>query len=81
MGMVVKSGAGHDSGRYFAVITCEGGRVLIADGKERKIAKPKAKNVKHLTPTGKTVDVLTDKKLRTALRVIAEQINIAEESG
>ena len=69
-GRVVKSIAGHDKDRFYAIISVEGDRVTIADGKARKLAAPKAKNVLHVRPTGTTLDlniVTTDKKLREAL--------------
>ena len=69
-GMIVISRAGHDKGSFLAVVGTEDGRVLVADGKERPIAKPKRKNPKHLAMTRKTVDIggMTDKALRKALR-------------
>ncbi len=44
IGRVVFSAAGHDSGRFYAVVHWEHGRAYIADGKSRKLARPKAKN-------------------------------------
>ncbi len=69
-GMIVISRAGHDKGSFLAVTGSEDGRVLVADGKERPIAKPKRKNPKHLAMTRKTVDIagMSDKALRKALR-------------
>jgi hypothetical protein len=42
------------------------GRIVVADGKERKLAHPKCKNPKHLTLTSETIDMkeITDKALR-----------------
>ena len=49
VGMVVKSKAGRDAGRYFVVLKgADEGYVLIADGDLRKVAKPKRKKIKHL---------------------------------
>ncbi|MBQ4165520.1 MAG: hypothetical protein IJD85_04270, partial [Oscillospiraceae bacterium] len=55
--------------------------VYIADGKERKLGKPKRKNKKHIRKTGLTVDItaMTDKALRRALNALSKQ-SIAEES-
>lgn len=69
-GSVVYSIAGHDKDRFYVVIAVSGDRVTIADGKARKLAKPKAKNVLHVRPTNTALDldvVTTDKKLREAL--------------
>lgn len=80
-GMVVISSAGHDSGRWFAVTGADERYVYIADGKERKLTSPKRKNHKHISKTGMTVDLtdMTDKRLRSTLRVLSKQ-SIAEES-
>lgn len=80
-GMVVRSIAGHDSGSWLAVMNLENGFAYVADGKERKVEKPKKKNLKHLSRTNKTVAVegITNKKLRSELKRLADS-NIAEES-
>jgi hypothetical protein len=52
-GTVVLSAAGHDKNRVFAVIGLSGGEIaLIADGKLRKLEKPKKKKLKHLKLIG-----------------------------
>ena len=81
-GMVVRSIAGHDSGSWLVVMSLENGFAFVADGKERKIEKPKKKNIKHLSRTRKTINVegITNKKLRSELRNLAAAANIAEES-
>ena len=45
---IVQSLAGHDRGESFLVLRTEQGFALIADGRYRKAAKPKRKNLKHL---------------------------------
>lgn len=70
-GMIVKSDAGHDQERYYVVVAVQEGFAFIADGKRRKLSKPKKKNVRHLKRTGRAVEltaVNTDPKLRRALR-------------
>lgn len=81
-GMVVKSMAGHDSGSYYAVMRVENGFAYIADGKRRKAEAPKKKNPLHLQKTSAVIDVtdITNKKLRTALRMFGLRAEIAEES-
>ena len=52
-GTVVLSAAGHDKNSVFAVIGfADGEHALIADGKRRKLEKPKKKKLKHLIPIG-----------------------------
>ena len=66
---LVKSIAGHDKGSWYAAVINEVGFIYIADGRRRKLAKPKRKNIKHVEVTRKTVTLpgLTDKQLRKAL--------------
>ncbi|MBQ8961933.1 MAG: KOW domain-containing RNA-binding protein [Ruminococcus sp.] len=70
LGSVVKAQAGRDSGGFFAVVGFEEDHCFIADGKSRKLGKPKRKNIKHLSFTNSVIDLneITDKKLRTALK-------------
>lgn len=69
-GQIVKSIAGHDKDRFYMLVTAEAQSVTIADGKARKLEKPKRKNVLHVRPTNTlldTAEITTDKKLRKAL--------------
>lgn len=71
LGMIVKSIAGHDKGKFLVIKAIEGDFAYIADGKERKLDSPKKKRIKHLRLTNTVIDThnLTDKGLR---RVISE---------
>jgi ribosomal protein L14E/L6E/L27E len=82
IGMVVKSMAGHDSGKLHVIVREEAGFAYIADGKLRKLDNPKKKNPFHLAKTNTVLDLtdLTDKKLRTVLRTLNDGTDIAEES-
>lgn len=67
---VVRSKAGKDRGGFFVILAEEGGFAYIADGRLRKVEKPKRKNARHLAPTDtslKPEDCETNKKLRAAL--------------
>ncbi len=68
-GQIVKSTAGRDRERFFVVTQVAGGRAMIADGKLRRLEKPKPKNTLHLAPTQTFVEIagVTDKKLRKIL--------------
>ncbi|WP_315169187.1 KOW domain-containing protein [Metaclostridioides mangenotii] len=49
VGQVVKVSSGRDKGRLFFIVKIvDDEYVLIADGKKRKLVKPKLKKVKHL---------------------------------
>ena len=68
-GQIVKSTAGRDRERFFVVTQVENGRAMIADGKLRKLARPKLKNLAPLAPAKTYVEIagLTDRKLRKLL--------------
>ena len=56
-GRVVISRCGRDKGKRFVVVGfLEDDRLLVCDGKLRKIEKPKKKNIRHLTFTEDSVD-------------------------
>ena len=67
-GQVVRSLQGHDKGLFYLIVRIDGNRVMVADGKYRKLDAPKAKNPLHIAPTAKVFTVPdTDKKLRETL--------------
>lgn len=69
-GTIVKSIAGHDRDRYYLVVKSDEKFSYIADGKNRKIDKPKRKKNIHLAVTNivlDTVKIDTDRKIRQAL--------------
>jgi ribosomal protein L14E/L6E/L27E len=69
-GMVVRSAAGHDKNRFYVVVKAEAGFVWIADGKERKLEKPKRKNPRHVSPTTTVLElsgITSNRKLRAML--------------
>lgn len=64
VGSVVKAIAGRDDGQYFVVIEkINEEYVLIANGKNRSMAKPKKKKIKHLKSIGVKIDNIADKLL------------------
>ena len=69
-GSVVIAAAGRDSGAQFVVTDVQDGFCFIADGKSRKLDKPKRKNIKHIRTTDSMIDLndITDKRLRKLLR-------------
>jgi ribosomal protein L14E/L6E/L27E len=71
-GTVVVSTAGHDKDGIFAVIGFTHGEyALIADGKVRKLEKPKKKKLKHLEPIGTLEQenpTQTNRQLKKALK-------------
>ncbi|MDL2232881.1 KOW domain-containing RNA-binding protein [Ruminococcaceae bacterium OttesenSCG-928-L11] len=80
-GRVVRSIAGHDRDRFYVVVDAGDGKVYIADGRLRKLAKPKAKNPLHIRPTSNAIDLencKTDKKLRELLKPYNDRAQAAE---
>ena len=70
VGQVVKSVAGHDKGDLLVIAGFENEKVLVCDGKHRKLEKPKCKNPKHLEATDEllgTDSMATNKMLRKTL--------------
>ena len=61
-GTVVRSKAGRDSGSFLVVTEVSNGCVLVADGKERPIERPKRKNLKHIALTE---TIFTEEQLQT----------------
>lgn len=84
-GRVVRSVAGRDTGYLLAVMQADEKRVLVCDGKERPIDRPKSKNIRHVETTVFVLeeqDLVSNRALRRALRrLISENdCNIQEVS-
>lgn len=70
---IVQSLAGHDAGKLFLVIGQQDGRLLLCDGRNRRMENPKRKSPKHMRLVTEG-DVLpaTDKDIRRTLALAAE---------
>ena len=92
-GRIVQATAGRDSGDVFFVVgQTADGRLLLADGKRRRAAHPKAKKPRHvetLTPLDRPFDhpaiqklkqgePVSDRELRRALAAFKEGITLGE---
>lgn len=88
-GWIVRAEAGRDKGRLFCVmgIDREQGRLLLADGRRRKAARPKGKALLHVKPlTGgfdhpaiqklRQGEALSDRELRRALAAFRDQLEV-----
>jgi len=77
IGTVVRSLAGRDKGYLLCVVGEENGMILVADGKERPLERPKKKNPNHLAPLLQlqplTWELRGNKALRKALNKLAER--------
>ncbi|MGN0651578.1 MAG: hypothetical protein ACI4KN_01135 [Gemmiger sp.] len=54
-GQLVRSKAGRDKTRTFAVLDVEGEMLMIADGFHRSVENPKRKKAKHVAPTATVI--------------------------
>ena len=75
-GHVVLSTCGRDMGKLQMVLEIlDDSYVLVVDGKQRKIEKPKKKKIKHLQKYNKKLQLenLTDKKLRYMLNNLKKE--------
>lgn len=90
IGQIVRAEAGRDKGGLFCVVGADQeGRLLLADGKRRRLARPKAKKGGHVSPLGaspgfdhpaiqklKQGEALTDRELRRALAAFRDQLEV-----
>ncbi len=70
-GQLVRSKAGRDRNRTFAVMAVEGQMLYLADGGLRGMARPKAKKTRHVAPTATVLQgesLANDKQLNEAIR-------------
>ena len=73
IGSVVRSKAGRDKNKLMAVVGTEGKMLLLCDGKEHRLEKPKRKNLLHTAPTKTVLEqsaMATNRSLRKALAAI-----------
>jgi len=78
---VIVSLAGHDRGKYFMVIGVrEDGKLLLCDGKNRRLENPKSKSPKHVRVAAQGHDRPgSDKAIRTTLALTAQSAAAKEE--
>lgn len=72
-GQVIKSTAGRDKGYLMSVVSSDEKYIYVCDGKERRLAKPKRKNPKHIEFLKEILSerqMNSDKALRKALAQI-----------
>ncbi len=88
---IVISLAGHDKGKLFFVIDTDGVYVTLADGKQRRVEKPKRKKLIHVRKVLRSDSKLAEKirscehilntELRRELAVISREINVSTKEG
>ena len=73
---IVISLAGRDKGQYFLVIDKAEDYVLLADGKGRKLEKPKKKKLRHVRFAGRS-DSRAAQKIRSGEKLLNSEIRKA----
>jgi ribosomal protein L14E/L6E/L27E len=64
VGRVATSRAGRDKDRSFIIVSVmDGSHVAVADGKLRKLSKPKKKKLKHLALEKESADIIKQRLL------------------
>ena len=86
---IVRSDAGRDKGKLFAVLAVEGEYLLLADGKSRKVESPKRKKRRHvlfvasdesrLSEKIKSEEKITNSELRRTLAAYREEVHPDQE--
>ena len=77
-GQVVMSKAGHDKGDLLLAVGLKGDRILVCDGRQRKLEKPKEKNPKHLVFTSA---VLSPEEYSSNHRLRKTLFHLSETKG
>ncbi len=79
IGRIVTALCGHDKDRLYLVVGEANGYLFLADGKRRRLEKPKRKKIKHIRPIlpKRRCDpaVMTDGRLRKWLSESADLQN------
>lgn len=76
-GDVVRSIAGRDRKHLYVVVALAPNRALLADGRSRTLARPKAKNPLHLhLAKQKAISNITDDEIRQILRSITAESQV-----
>ena len=73
---IVKSAAGRDEGDLFFVLDTQEEYLLLADGKSRRVEKPKKKKRKHVTFVGESNSVVAE-KIRSSKKITNSELRKA----
>ena len=82
VGRIVCSKKGRDKGAFMVVVGEAEGRLLVCDGKERPLQRPKPKNIKHLSLTNNSLTLeqfSSNRALRKSLREYKGELSEMEE--
>lgn len=74
IGCFAISRAGHDKDKIYVILSLDGDRVMVSDGRLKTVDTPKKKSLKHLQLTNRTVNDTLLAKLRSGQPVTNEEI-------
>lgn len=78
---IVVSRAGHDAGKSYMVTGADGERLMLCDGKTRRMENPKSKSPKHVRIAARrTEKPASDKEIRKTLALAASNAALKEET-
>jgi hypothetical protein len=78
---IVVSLTGHDGGAFYMVAGQEGGRLLLCNGRNRKLDNPKRKSPKHVRTVAHGQKApATDKEIRLTLALAAQEAGTKEDT-
>jgi ribosomal protein L14E/L6E/L27E len=89
-GQLVRSTAGRDRGEHYLVIAVLDSRqVLVANGRNRPLSRPKKKNTAHLQYYDRGIDLealakaqkVTDSQIARHIKELAPQEDVSETGG
>ena len=79
IGQVVYSKSGHDKGNAELIVSIEGEYLYLADGKRRKLEKPKKKKIIHVQPTSHIEEGVAQKLKQGAYLLDAEVASVLKK--
>lgn len=77
IGWIVRSEAGHDAGDVLCVVAVQDGRLLLADGKRRRLIGPKRKKLRHVSVLEQSFDHEVIRKLQNSQTVSDRELRSA----
>ena len=77
IGWIVRSEAGHDTGDVLCVVAVRDDRLLLADGKRRKLVAPKRKKLRHVSVLERGFDHEVIRKLQNSQTVSDRELRSA----
>lgn len=82
VGDLVRSVAGRDCDKYYLVLNIDANYLVVVNGEQRRVNRPKRKNTKHIHGTNKSAEEMarqiaagqlpTDEEIKRAIQLLTE---------